>query len=106
MNTIMKTTVLACLLVAALQFSQAIPLAAPAESTNTLAVRGGADQAKCVMEIVGTLFKDVPAWIYICVEQAQKDPSLPLFIQFPICAAITGGADFVRLAMDVVQKCH
>ena len=65
-----------------------------------------ADPSKCVKEIVETLYSDVPGWVLICLKVAQDNPSLSFFIEFPICASLVGGADFVRVALDVAKRCH
>ncbi|KAE8740323.1 putative salivary gland protein 19 [Frankliniella occidentalis] len=110
MKAIMKTTLLACLLLAALQFSQAGPAGpdgpaaalAETEATNSLAAP---ERMFCVLRMILTFFRDLPYLAYICVEQSKLDTSFPFFITFPICAAIAGGADVLRVVADVSMKC-
>ncbi|KAE8752799.1 hypothetical protein FOCC_FOCC000537 [Frankliniella occidentalis] len=104
MKTIMRTTLLACMLLAALQFAQASPRpSVSAALTETKATNSLS--ATCIVQILSQFFEEMKYLVYICVEEAKEDPSLPFIIKFPICAVIAGGADFVRIAMDVSEKC-
>ncbi|KAE8741306.1 hypothetical protein FOCC_FOCC013160 [Frankliniella occidentalis] len=104
MKTIMRTALLACMLLAALQFAQASPrpnLSAALTETKVTSL-----SLTCIAEIFFKFLEDVKYLMYMCVQEAENDPSLPFIIKFPICAVIAGGADLIRIAtMDAPASC-
>ncbi|XP_026271642.1 uncharacterized protein LOC113201894 [Frankliniella occidentalis] len=103
MKTIMRTALLVCMLLAALQFAQASPrpnLSAALTETKVTSL-----SATCIAQIFFKFFEDVKYVMYTCDDLARKNPSLPFMITFPICAVIAGGTDFIRIAKDVSETC-
>ncbi|XP_052129484.1 uncharacterized protein LOC127750879 [Frankliniella occidentalis] len=97
MKTFMKTALLACLLFAALQFGQASPAAALAETkaTNSLAAPG------CFFRMIQRFFRDLPNLADVCLNYYASHDSSP---SFPICVAFSGGADLLRTVMDISSE--
>ncbi|KAE8740322.1 hypothetical protein FOCC_FOCC014170 [Frankliniella occidentalis] len=102
MKTIMKTALLACLLLAALQFGQASPAPAPAETKPTTSLTAPV-RGSCINRMIQKFILEETALLYFCVEISKSYSSLPFFVTFPICAVMSGGQEINRILNDFVH---
>ncbi|XP_026286488.1 uncharacterized protein LOC113212113 [Frankliniella occidentalis] len=103
MKTVMRTTLLACMLLAALQFAQAMP-SLSAGLTETKAANN--PSPKCIADVLSKSSTDVQSIIIGCIELAREhEASVPFALEFPLCVTMAVGGDAVRIAMDIYEKC-
>ncbi|KAE8751456.1 hypothetical protein FOCC_FOCC001703 [Frankliniella occidentalis] len=107
MKTIMRTTLLACMLLAALQFAQASPSPAlEAALAETKATSLSATNAlTCIAKGVYQFIMDINDTLSFCAQLGEGAGEGMILVVFPICTVGTTILDIARIAFDLSQNC-